>query len=58
MHAYLLLVLNAGQLWKEYCEQVIKHNGGSTSNAGNKVGGSSHAFTKKRGFKSRDVGRK
>ena len=50
--------MSAGHLWKEHCEQVIKHNGGSTSNVGNKVGGYFHEFTKKSGFKSRDVGRK
>ena len=54
----MLFVLSAGHLWKEHCEQVIKHNGGSTSNAGNKVGGSFHAFTEKKGFKSWDVGKK
>jgi hypothetical protein len=52
----LLFVLSAGHLWKEQCKQVIKHNGGSTSNDGNKVGGP--AFTEKKGFKSWDVSKK
>ena len=53
-----MFVLSAGHLWKEQCKQVVKHNGGSTSNVGNKVGGPFHAFTEKRGFKSWDVGKK
>jgi hypothetical protein len=58
MHAQLLFVLSAGDLWKKQCKQVVKHNRGSTSNTDNKVGGPFPCIYCEKGFKSWVVGKK